>query len=55
MKSLTFYCLACRRSSHIEVPPVLCLHCGSGHGIIRRGDRAAAASNATASNATVSK
>jgi Zn finger protein HypA/HybF involved in hydrogenase expression len=36
MKNLTFFCLSCRRQSLIEILPVICAHCGSRNGLIRR-------------------
>jgi hypothetical protein len=36
MKSLTFFCLSCRRHSLVELLPVVCAYCRSSHGILQR-------------------
>jgi len=36
MKTLTFYCLSCRRDTSLEHPPVKCAFCGSEDGLIYR-------------------
>lgn len=41
MKSLTFFCLSCRRHTLVELLPVMCAYCRSRNGLLRRWQPAA--------------